>query len=281
MMEDILDIDYFIRNALRPSTSAFAETISLFQLEYPHPIFNENPKYLCWQYSSPALEHVCIIKAVRIVSAFNAMSHLLRGGFIQEIGVLIRTVLEFQHDITFLLEDYGKREPSKYQQMLLDQCLTEHFEDRDKPLAGMKPRPMVSRQKVEAGVARHFGPAWNPTDANKASNAETDIFSGFVHGTCQCVMEMINFPYDKPIFRMDGMLNTNRIPVWIFQIAVYLQRSFSTFSQMCYITGKPHCNKPMDSIRPAAQTIFDQLNLKEPTAEEKDKMLRKVQTPGR
>ena len=42
-------------------------------------------------YKDPSVKHACFLKAVRIVSAINALLVLLDRGYVTEMGVLMRT----------------------------------------------------------------------------------------------------------------------------------------------------------------------------------------------
>lgn len=56
----------------------------------------------------PGVRHFCLLKAVRVVSALNAMIALARGGYAQEIAVLTRTIVEYTTHIQFVLEELNE-----------------------------------------------------------------------------------------------------------------------------------------------------------------------------
>jgi hypothetical protein len=56
-----------------------------------------------FRFEEPDNLHFCVLKAARVVSALNASIVLARGGFAQEIAVLMRTVAEFTTHIEFVL----------------------------------------------------------------------------------------------------------------------------------------------------------------------------------
>ena len=69
------------------------------------PIFyHSGQEHYGYRYGKPGAEHFCLLKAVRTVSALNAMVVLARGGFVQEIGVLVRTMVECTTHIEFVLD---------------------------------------------------------------------------------------------------------------------------------------------------------------------------------
>jgi hypothetical protein len=64
-----------------------------------------------FRYATPGAEHFCLLKAVRVVSALNAALELARCGYAQEIGVLMRTLVECTTHIEYVLsarDDAGK-----------------------------------------------------------------------------------------------------------------------------------------------------------------------------
>jgi hypothetical protein len=56
-----------------------------------------------FRYESPDFRHFCLLRCCRIVSALNASIGLARLGYTQEIGVLLRTVLEYTSQVEYVL----------------------------------------------------------------------------------------------------------------------------------------------------------------------------------
>ena len=59
-----------------------------------------------FRYDGPGVTHLCLIKGVRAISAFNASLELARKGYMQEIAVLMRTLVECTTHIEFVLERF-------------------------------------------------------------------------------------------------------------------------------------------------------------------------------
>lgn len=57
-----------------------------------------------FRYDNPDIEHFCLVKAARVVSALNACVELARGGYTQEIAILARTLIECATHIEFVLD---------------------------------------------------------------------------------------------------------------------------------------------------------------------------------
>lgn len=55
---------------------------------------------------------VVLTRLVRIVSGLRAIKLLGESGFLQEMGVLLRTVDDFCDEVTFLIEGHGEDTPS-------------------------------------------------------------------------------------------------------------------------------------------------------------------------
>src|ERR1700730_7587951 len=61
-----------------------------------------------FRFEKPTLVHFCLLRGARIVSALNASIELARKGFPQEIGVLLRTMIEYKSQIDFILASRDK-----------------------------------------------------------------------------------------------------------------------------------------------------------------------------
>lgn len=76
---------------------AFAGTL-------PPPLFYDSAKnHTGFRFGKPDFRHFCLLKGVRIVSGLNACIQLVRAGYIQELFVLLRTIVEYKTHIEFVL----------------------------------------------------------------------------------------------------------------------------------------------------------------------------------
>lgn len=81
---------------------AFAHSLS-------QPTFyHSGQEHYGFRYGKPDARHFCLLKAVRVVNALNAAVQLARGGFAQEIAVLVRTLVECTTHIEFVLDALDK-----------------------------------------------------------------------------------------------------------------------------------------------------------------------------
>ena len=79
--------------------------VSAFAGILPQPLFYDSgQEHYGFRYAEPGLQHFCLLKAVRAVSAISAMIALARGGYAQEIGVLVRTLIECTTHVEFVLD---------------------------------------------------------------------------------------------------------------------------------------------------------------------------------
>jgi len=56
-------------------------------------------KFRGFRYESSDISHFCLLKLARAVSGLNAAVTLARGGYVQEVMALLRTILEFTRDV--------------------------------------------------------------------------------------------------------------------------------------------------------------------------------------
>lgn len=190
-----------------------------------------------WRYPKLTVEHMCILRAVRIISALNATKVLLREGYVQEIAVLLRTIDEFQEDIVFLMENYPSEDLSPAQQKFMEEYGKEEYTDPRHPFKEQTERVPPSRKKIKASVARFLTPIVNPSDSQRTSQVATDCLSGYVHGAYPHIMELYGGPPPDSHFYMTGMLGTPHQDLFMRMVAMHLQRTIPIFGFMCQTFG--------------------------------------------
>ena len=77
-------------------------------------------------------------------------------------------------------------------------------------------------------------------------------------------------------FRLNGVQDTDRLNAWVYQIAVYLQRTFHRFIQMGYLLGFKKEVTEIELVKDSLEEEFAKIGLKEPTIEEKKLFFRKM-----
>ncbi len=69
--------------------------LTMFGAALAPPIWYQSEHgHVGFRYTSPDARHFCLLKGSRAVSGINACIQLARGGYTQEIGVIVRTVVE-------------------------------------------------------------------------------------------------------------------------------------------------------------------------------------------
>ena len=162
------------------------------------------------------------LKAVRIVSALNASLVLLEHGFIEELGILFRTIDEFLGDIVFLLSLQADGKLSEAQIQFLDEFYQEEFSDPNNPFMSEQKRNRVARRKVYAALGRITGDAIYPSDGAKLHRTVGQAMSGYVHGAYPHIMEL--YGGNPPHFHLNGMLGTPTHESWIMEARHYYYR---------------------------------------------------------
>src|SRR5437868_3830707 len=75
-----------------------------FGKTFPPPLFyHSGQQHYGFRFGAPNARHFCLLKGVRVVSAYRAAIALARQGYVQEVFVLLRTLTEFSTHIEFVL----------------------------------------------------------------------------------------------------------------------------------------------------------------------------------
>jgi hypothetical protein len=209
-----------------PFLESIHELVKAIENKFDKPEYIVIKETKAWRYANPRLEHICIQRLYRIISGLYACANLLRFGQIQEIGVILRTVTEFQQDIVFLLEDYKPGQPNDAQKKFVEEITKEGYVDLTVPFKGATPRETMSRKKIEASVARHYGMGQNPSDYKQITSLENDILGGFVHAVYPSVMDIYGGDFENPQYHPFGILTKRIFSTWSSQIMIYMERLF-------------------------------------------------------
>src|ERR1700738_3005283 len=102
--------------ALRSRVEPLEKLVHAFAGQLPQPLwYHSGKQHYGFRYGKLDVRHFCLLKAARAVSGINAAIELARSGYAQEIGVLIRTVIECTTHIEFVLsarDAAGNLEPA-------------------------------------------------------------------------------------------------------------------------------------------------------------------------
>ncbi len=128
--------DNFVSEVARPVIDCLENAVhALAALVGKADLIND-PVLSGFRYSHLTIQHVCLLRSVRVVSTLNALLVLWQNGFVQEMGVLYRTIEEFLNDIMFMLEGYPSTTLTLNQQRFIDVFSKEEFEDASSAILG-------------------------------------------------------------------------------------------------------------------------------------------------
>lgn len=97
-------------NALQEELEPLERIIRLLAAKLGAPVLQVTPAGKAFRYGSPDARHFCLLKAARALSDFNACIELARKGYLQEICVLIRTMVECARHLEYVIEPYSSEE---------------------------------------------------------------------------------------------------------------------------------------------------------------------------
>ena len=210
-------------NTFRKTTAALEVYFRQLLSSVEQPVFVKNESYPRWRFPNEGVAEAVLLKGARIISALNSLLYLLRGGYVQEMGVICRTIDEFFIDITFLLEGFPDKELSAPQRQFLKDFYQEEFDRPESPLESTQKRKTVQRQKLYAAVGRIFSDVVDTQQAQELFRTLGKTYSGYVHGAYPHVMELYGgYP---PKFHLNGMLDTPRAEEWIENAKHYFYRA--------------------------------------------------------
>ena len=161
-----------------------------------------------FRYATKGIHEAILQKLARSVSGLNAVGVLLRAGFVQEAGVLFRTLDEIHEDIVFLAsaETNGAR-TERHEQYLQAFYAEALFSRPEGSLEVPKPN-LVPRKKIRAHTVNTLGKGVNPSKALAAGESICAAYSGYVHAASENIMDM--YGGDPPHFHISGMQGTPR-----------------------------------------------------------------------
>ncbi|MBY0362248.1 MAG: hypothetical protein K2X45_10110 [Phreatobacter sp.] len=167
--------------------SAFARGLE------PPNFYHSGGLHAGYRYISPDDRHFCLLKAVRAVSAFNASIYLARAGFVQEVWVLLRTLIEFTTHIDFVTS-HGESAEDRRE---IDRYVKSYFADFRRNDASDFKGPKIQQLKVHESIGRRLdetiGRISDLDPDIKSSEKYSSVYrnlSNFVHARYPEAMDM-------------------------------------------------------------------------------------------
>lgn len=162
-----------------------------------------------FRYANKGIHEALLQKLARSISGLNAVAVLLGAGYVQEVGVLFRTLDEIQEDIFFLATaETNASRTERHEQYLKTFYAEAVFSRPEGSLEIPKPN-MVPRKKIRAHTMNTLGQGVNESDALAAGESVGTAYSGYVHAASENIMDM--YGGDPPHFHLTGMRGTPRV----------------------------------------------------------------------
>jgi hypothetical protein len=180
-----------------------------------------------YRYEERTAQQAIVQKLARIITGLRAALLLLRNGLLQEQAVMQRVLDELREDAVFLAHGILQGELEGDHKKFLDSFYEEEFDNPESAFDSTQKRTMLSRDKIQAYLARIKGSVGNPSDNQEVARSLTKAFSGFVHAASPQTMEM--YGGDPPHFHVYGMIGTERMQPAEKEIWYYFDRGITTF----------------------------------------------------
>lgn len=226
---------YLQTEAVAAMTNALRKVESLI----PPPERVPRKDSFVFRYANKGIHEALVQKLARYISGLNAIGVLLDAGYVQEVGVLLRTLDEIQEDIFFLAsaETNGARTDRHTQ--YLDAFYAEAvFSRPDGSLRISKPN-LPPRKKVRAHTMNVLGQGVNVSQALDAGESVNTAYSGYVHAASENIMEM--YGGNPPHFHVEGIRGTPRIVTFEEDTENYVYRGLMATA----VVAKAFGNKPL------------------------------------
>ncbi len=210
---------------------------AIFVEQLPSPIYIDKPVGH-FEYKNPDERTFAVLRCVRIVADLRAASHLLAAGFVQQVGVLIRTTLEFSNDLDLIFEGSIQQGTPTSSTEKVERFFSEVFPNIANLVNETKKAPTIPRKKVYAVTGRLLG-GRDPFRIQQIAKTEEDVYSGYVHGNYHHVMELYNENRKK--FEMMGQ--PDLIHSWQHNLAPIVHHVLNQFLATACLFGLQELSK--------------------------------------
>lgn len=196
----------------KKETSFQGEMLELIVATVDKPILYESGKiHHGFRFLNPGAKHFCILKAARAISGLNAAIALLEKGFIQEIAIIIRSIIECTSHIDYVLAglENGQLKPPQMK------FVNAYFEDFRRNDVGDFKRPHLKQKDVHKVVGGNLdelikhvegGEEFAGVDSSKLMSNIYLTYSNYVHSRYPEVMDLFGESPER--FHLEGIRNT-------------------------------------------------------------------------
>jgi len=231
MTEHILSWDEQLE-VLKSAIALLEDAINTFDNQLGSPSFIDEPGKERFEYQNPTSLHFQFLKSIRVVSGLNAIECLLKGGFEQEIGVIIRTLYDFIDDIDCVQEVHNTGKLSSIHKNIVNDFFKSTLKTPEELMEEPDKVSRVVKKKKRASIVRSLQNWCNPDRLQKLHSALSTTYSGYVHGNYPHIMTLceghVN-PYGhlSTRFLLKGILDTPQIDACRGMFAGLVHRSLN------------------------------------------------------
>lgn len=179
-----------------------------------------------FRYANKGILEAIVQKLARSISGLNAVYVLVNKGFVQEAGILFRTLDEIHEDIQFLAVAVTNNAKTERHERYLEAFYAEPVFGRAEGSLDMRKPNLVPRKKIRAHTVNVLSKGVNVSQALAAAEALSTAYSGFVHASSESIMDM--FGGEPPRFFVEGMPGTPRIAECARTLRTYIVRGLMT-----------------------------------------------------
>ncbi|MDB5715073.1 MAG: hypothetical protein JWO15_2470 [Sphingomonadales bacterium] len=151
------------------------------------------------RYADQTPQQAMLQKYARLISGLHSLRLLLVSGFLQEMGVIQRTIDDFEEDILFITLAIANNDMTDHHRQYLKYHWMEDGSEVEEN------RGQVPRKHIRAYVAKHCGD--DPSSIISAGRKLYKGYSGFVHGSGEAIIDMCMT--DPPRYFLGGMLESS------------------------------------------------------------------------
>jgi len=178
------------------------------------PVFYDSGKrHSGFRYASPDERHFCLLKFARMVSALGAMTLLARGGFTQEIAVLIRTIAECDSQIQFVLLERASATEERPAKKFVEEFFNDFARNEIGDYKKSKVRQGFIHDKIGSEIDRAV--AATPNAGRFAGVVSERLhsqiylaYSGYVHCKYPETIDLFGGSLTSPDLHLGGMRGT-------------------------------------------------------------------------
>jgi len=178
-----------------------------------------------WRFTEQTVHQAIVQKLARLISGLRAATLLHENGLFQEQGAIQRILDEIGIDVVFLSLGATDDELGSLHKEYLKYFYQEEFDKPDDPLGSRQDRPMVSRKKIHAWLARRQEYPIDPHTGSSVLNTIHKGYSGYLHAASPHVMEM----YDGSCFETGNLCGTRNHTAQANDLKTHVYRGVSYF----------------------------------------------------